>query len=100
MSVRLPPDLRAIIAALAPEFGGKPHAAVIHLIRRGAEGITLPAPPAEPKEVLALAEAKAAHLGTKKRSRRSWSLKGVHLGPVDPPLGSRLKGATPGKAKR
>lgn len=44
-----------------------------------------------PKQVLAQAEAKAAHLASPKK--RSWKLPGVQFGPSHPQPGTMLKGS-------
>lgn len=91
-SVRLGEKREAALAARAAAEGEgiTPHSLII----RGVDMVLASQPPAvslEPKAILAQAEAKAAHLALPKR--RTWSLKGVHLGPIEPPMGSLLKGA-------
>lgn len=101
--LRMSPDLRARVQAHAKEVGKSEHAAVLSLIEQGFERVTLPAAakPA-PKEVLAQAQAKAAHLATPKPKpvRSRWNLKDVHLGPVERAPGSMLKGANTFKGNR
>lgn len=121
--LRMPPELRERVDLRAKDTGKSMHAALLDLIERGFERITLPIdanPTAAPtlgarparlaqvqananaKEVLARAEAKAAHLakGAPRKRKRPWNLNGVQLGPVSPPFGSRLKGVSPQKGAR
>lgn len=101
-SVRLGKDRGALVEAYATDHGLKVGAAILALVDLGLQRVTLPVdtkPRAEPKAILAQAEAKAAHLALPKRTKSRWSLKGVPLGPVDQPMGSRLKGTPPRKSK-
>lgn len=98
-SVRLGKDRGALVQAYATDHGLKLGAAILALVDLGLQRVTLPAsttPTIGPRTILAQAERKAAHLA-KPRPKSKWSLKGVHLGPVDTPPGSRLKGSTPKK---
>lgn len=110
-SVRLGKDRGALVQAYASDHGLKLGAAILALVDLGLQRVTFPVAPPKPgsvktisdktlymtpKGVLAEAERKAAHLA-KPRPKSKWSLKGVHLGPVDTPPGSRLKGSTPKK---
>jgi len=92
LSLRVKPELRARIEALAQSSGIRANALVVGWIEAGLAADT-PEPKkpckAAPKAVLAQAEAKAAHLAAPKRAR--WNLKGVQVGPTAPPMGSRLK---------
>lgn len=92
-AVRLRPDRRAQVDAFAKDQGITLHAALLELIDRGLRTADAPQSVAprldHPKAVLARAEAKAAHLATTKR-KRTWSLKGVQLGPTTQEPGSRL----------
>lgn len=72
IAIRFPNPDRAAIEALAAEDGTSFHAQVLALVRAGLEQRTHPANPApSPRQVLAAAEAKAAHLG---KPRRKWSV--------------------------
>jgi len=124
-SVRLGKDRGALVQAYATDHGLKLGAAILALVDLGLQRVTLPVTAAvgpqvsatsgqlknvrsvgadiqrdnakaRAADVLAQAERKAAHLA-KPRPKSKWSLKGVHLGPVDTPPGSRLKGSTPKK---
>lgn len=124
-SVRIPPTLLAEIDAHAQGAGLTRHAAILLLLKRGlgqssAEiGQLTPDPwpvlkalhgtpsnePAKSnqppaKEVLAKAEAKAAHLAKPKPRRSAWDLSKVQVGPSPNVPGARLKGNTPPKGKR
>jgi len=126
-SVRLGKDRGALVQAYATDHGLKLGAAILALVDLGLQRVTLPVTAAggpqvsatsgqlknvrsvgadiqrdnakaRAADVLAQAERKAAHLA-KPRPKSKWSLKGVHLGPVEAPPGSRLKGSTPRKSK-
>lgn len=108
-SVKIHPAKLVAINARAKAEGITRHALIMRALEqymvRGTEPPRDPPPPQAPSraalaaKVLAVAEAKAAHLATPKRLKSKWSLKGVHLGPVEAPPGSRLKGSTPRKSK-
>lgn len=96
LSVRATPALKALVKATAAALGTKPNALVVRYIEEGLARDAAQAPAApkpEPKEVLAVAEAKAAHLGAPPRKKRHprWSMT-MQVSPSKPPLGSRLKG--------
>ncbi len=100
LSVRCRPALKAQIGAAAAVLGTKPNALVVRWIEEGLardaqEEVANLAPKVEPKAVLALAEAKAAHLAKPPPKRRHprWS-SSLQVGPTRPPAGSRLKGAS------
>ena len=108
-SVKIHPSKLVAINARAKAEGITRHALIMRALDQymvlGTEPPLDPPPPQAPSraalaaQVLAAAEAKAAHLATPKRPKSRWSLKGVHLGPVSQPLGSRLKGSPPRKSK-
>ncbi len=83
VGVRFPPELLAQIDAHAADTKVTRHAAILGLVKRGFEKVTLPAPPAV--------------ILRPKPSRARWNLNGVQLGPTQAALGSRLKGAKKGK---
>lgn len=66
MSFRLPPELRAGLKAKAEALGITVHVAGLEAFRRYVE-----APVDTPRQVLAHAEAKAAHLA---KPKRKWSV--------------------------
>lgn len=98
LSVRVKRELRAQIDAMALKTGLSVNALVVGWVEAGIAADAAPPKP-EPKKVLALAEAKAAHLAKPPSKRRHprWNLDMVQVGPQHPKAGSRLKGP---KAKR
>jgi hypothetical protein len=103
ISLRLGANRLELLDAHAATQGLTRHAAILGLIDRGLSvtEVTGPPPPkvtvgkeapvsSAPRQVLAQAEAKAAHLAHP-RPRRRWTLD-VPFGPPDCPAGSRLKG--------
>ncbi len=114
LSVRCRPALKAQIALTAEKLGAKPNALVVRWIEEGlARDAAAPAPAAqekvdnlaphkvEPKKVLEIAEAKAAHLAKPPPKRRHprWA-SALQVGPTRPPAGSRLKGANKAQAPK
>lgn len=103
-SLRLPPGLRPVVHSYMEQQGLALHPALVRLVKIGLEHDFKPVTTPSPREVLAAAEAKAAHLALPKpkprRSRSRWVFKNVQLGPSESPAGSRLKGAPPRKANR
>jgi hypothetical protein len=92
--LRMPDALRAKVQAYAKGRSLSEHAAVVELINKGLR-VPAPPPPA-PKEVLAQAEAAAAHLAAPKRAAQVESAPkasrwAIPFGPVPSPPGSRLK---------
>ncbi len=104
-SVRLKPELRKRIQAYAADQNITVNAAAIQLWEMGFEAAMPPLAPrsfgpevekAKPRHILAIAEAKAAHLGADtirapKAPRSRWNLKSVQVGPTPHAPGSLVK---------
>jgi hypothetical protein len=94
--LRLPDDDRAKVAAFAKLTNAKSeHAAILALVRKGLDAPLEVKVRDTPGVVPASALPRPAA-----PKKRSWSLKGVHFGPVERQPGSMLKKPAAPKARR